>query len=72
MHGDPHFCSGRSLSFLILFIITKKILYLGSFNCFAFTIQMGSNCYINTGVLDLEVAFLKANSTRMNDTLVAN
>ena len=32
-------------------------------NYFAFTIHMGSNCYINTGVRDLEVALFKANST---------
>ena len=56
----------RSLPFLIIPITTKKnkkILYVGSFNYFAFTIRMGSNCYINTGVRDLEeVAFFKANS----------
>ena len=27
---------------------------------------MGSNCYINTGMRDLEVALFKANSTRRN------
>ena len=65
MHGDPHFFFARSLPFLIIYIITKnrKILYVGSFNYFAFTIHMGSNCYINTGVHDLEVALFKANST---------
>ena len=31
----------------------------GSFNYSAFTIHMGSNCYINTGVRDLEVALFK-------------
>ena len=56
---------GRSLPFLILSIITKnkKIMSVGSFNYFAFTIHMGSNCYINTGVRDLEVALFKAIST---------
>ena len=36
---------------------------MGSFNYFVFTIHMGSNCYINTGAHDLEVALFKANST---------
>ena len=55
----------RSLPFLIISIIikNKKILCVGSCNYFAFTIQMGSNSYINTGVRDLEVALVKANST---------
>ena len=39
----------------------KKILYLGSFNYFSYTIQLGSNWYMDTGVRDLEVAFFKAN-----------
>ena len=69
MHGDPHFFFVRSLPFLILSIIpkNKKILCVGSFNYFAFTIHMqGLNCYIlNTGMRDLEVtvALFKANST---------
>ena len=53
---------GRSLSFLILSIILKnkkKNLYAGSFNCFSYTIQIGLNWYMNTGVRDLEVAFLR-------------
>ena len=50
----PTFFFGRSLPFLILSIITKKILYLGSFNYFAFTIHMESN----TGVRDLDVALV--------------
>ena len=63
MHGDPYLFFSRSLPFLILSIITKnkKILCVGSCNYFAFTIQIGSNCYINTGVRDLEVALFKAN-----------
>ena len=61
MHGDPHLFFGRSLPFLIIFIVTKnkKIMCVGSCNYFAFTIQMGSNCYINIGVRDLEVALFK-------------
>ena len=43
--------------------MNNKILCVGSCNYVAFTIQMGSNCYINTGVCDLEVALFKANST---------
>ena len=65
MHGDPHLFFGRSLPFLIISIISKnkKILCVGICNYFAITIQMGSNCYINAGVRDLEVALFKANST---------
>ena len=65
MLGDPHFFFGRSLPFLILSIIlkNKKNLYVGSFNYFSYTIQIGSNSYMDTGVRDLEVAFFKANST---------
>ena len=67
--GDPHFFFGRSLPFLILSIILKneKHLYVGSFNYFSYTIQIGSNWYIDTGVRDLEVACSKANSTFFND-----
>ena len=59
MVGDPHFLFGRSLPFLILSIIpkSKKNLYVGSFNYFSYTIQIGSNWYMDTGVRDLEVAF---------------
>ena len=65
MLGDPHFFFGRSLPFLILSIILKneKNLYVGSFNFFLYTIQIGSNWYMDTGVRELEVAFFKANST---------
>ena len=69
MLGDPHFFFGRSLPFLILSIIleNKKNLYVGSFNYFSCTIQIGSNWYIDTGVRDLEVTCFKANSTWIND-----
>ena len=65
MLGDPHFFFGRSLPFLILSIILKneKNLYMGNFNFFSNTIQIGSNWYMDTGVCDLEVASFKANST---------
>ena len=39
----------------------KKNLHVGSFNYFSYTIQIGSNWYMDTGVRDLEV--VKANST---------
>ena len=63
MYGDPHLFFGRSPPFPIISIITKnkKILWVGSCNYFAFTIHMVSNCYINTGVRDLEVALFKTN-----------
>ena len=69
MLGDPHFFFGGSLPFLILSIIIKKKknLYVGSFNYFSYTIQIGSNWYMDTGVRDLEVTFFKANSTWFND-----
>ena len=62
--GD-HFFFGRSLPFLILSITlkNKKDLYVGSFNYFSYIIQIESNWYLDTGVRDLEVAFVKANST---------
>ena len=41
----------------------EKNLYVGSFNFFSYTIQIGSICYMDTGVRDLKVAFFKANST---------
>ena len=65
MLGDPNFAFGRSLLCLILTIITKneKNLYVRSFNYFSYTIQIGSNGYMDTGVRDLEAAILKANST---------
>ena len=61
----PTFFFGRSLPFLILSIIlkNKKNLYVGSFNYFSYTIQIGSNWYMDTGLRDLEVACFKANST---------
>ena len=61
MLGDPHSFFGRSLLFLILSIIlkSKKNLYLGSFHHFSCTIRIGSNWYKDTGVRDLEVAFLR-------------
>ena len=57
--GDPRFFFGRSLPFLILSIIlkNKKNLYVGSFNYFSYTIQKGSNWYMDRGLRDLEVAF---------------
>ena len=59
----PIFFFGRSLPFLILSIILKKInkknLYVGSFDYFSYTIQIGSNwyMYLNRSVRDFEVAF---------------
>ena len=54
---------GRSLPFLTLFIIlkNKKNLCVGSFNYFSYTIEKGSNWYMDTGVRDLKVVFSKAN-----------
>ena len=41
----------------------QKNLYAVSFNYFSYTIQIGSNWYMDTGVRNLEVACFKANST---------
>ena len=34
-------------------------MYVGSFNYFSYTIQIGSNWYMDTGVRDLELALLR-------------
>ena len=65
MLGDPHFF-WQITSFSDSFQNTKKQkknLYVGSFNYFSYTIQIGSNWCMDTGVRDLEVACFKANST---------
>ena len=69
MLGDTHFFFGRSLPFLSLSIRlkNKKNLCMGSFNYFSYTIQIGSNWYMDTGECDLEVACFKADSTWVND-----
>ena len=36
---------------------------MGSFNYLSYTIKKGSNWYMDTGVRDLEVVFLKDNSS---------
>ena len=61
----PTFFFGRSLPFLIFSIIlkNKKNLCAGSFNYFLYTIQIGSNWYMDTSVCDLKIACFKANST---------
>ena len=45
----------------------QKNLCVGIFSHFSYTIQIGSNWYMDTGVCDLEVACFKANSTWIND-----
>ena len=63
MLGDPHFFFGRSLpdSDSDSFHYTKKQIksVRGKFNYFSYTIQIESNWYMDTGVGDLEVAFLR-------------
>ena len=49
------------------FAVVRFCLYVGSFNYFSYTIQIGSNWYMDTGARDLEVVYFKANSTRIND-----
>ena len=57
--GDPQIFFSRSLSFRIPFIIlkSKTNLYVGSFNYFSYTFQIGLNWYMDIGVRDLKVAF---------------
>ena len=40
---------------------------MGSFNYLSYTIQIGSNWYMDTGVRVLKVVCFKANSTWIND-----
>ena len=64
MLGEPHFfLLITSFSDFSIILKDKKNLYVGSFNYFSYTIQTGSNWYMDTGVRDLEVACFKANST---------
>ena len=65
MLGDLHFFFGRSLPFLILSIIlkNKKICAWEVLIISHNTSPIGSNCYLDTDVHDLEDAFFKANST---------
>ena len=66
MLGDPQFFGGADhflFSFFPLYLKTKKKSVRGKFNYFSYTIQTGSNWYMDTGVRDLEVACFKANST---------
>ena len=68
MLGDPHFFFRQITFFSDSFHYTKKQknLCVGSFNYFSYTIQIGWNWYMDTGVRDLEVACFKANSTWIN------
>ena len=64
MIGDPHSTFFRQISsFSDSFHCTKKQknLYVGSFNYFSYTVHIGSNWYMDTGVRVLEVVVLKAN-----------
>ena len=49
-------CYCASLVILSIILKNKKNLCVGSFNYFLYTIQIGSNWYMDTGVRDLEVA----------------
>ena len=60
MLGVPHFFFffNESLPFLILSIILKQNLDVGSFHgYFSYAIHKGSNWYMDRGERDLEVAF---------------
>ena len=56
MLGDPHFFFGNFFSIILK---NEKNLCVGSFNYFSYTIQIGSNWYMDTSVRDLEVEFLR-------------
>ena len=60
MLGDPTFFR-QITSFSDSFHCTKtkqKNMCVGSFNYFSYTVHIGSNLYMDTGVRDLEVAFV--------------
>ena len=58
---------GRSLSFLILSIILKtKKICTWEVNYSSYTIQIGSNWYMDTGVRDLEDVVFKTNFSWFN------
>ena len=61
MRGDPHFFFGRSLPFLILSIIlkSKKICMWEVLIISHILFKIGSNWCMDTGVRDLEAAFLR-------------
>ena len=64
MHGDPNFFYRRLLPFLIPSNVPKnKKQKIGAWEVLIFSSFRESNCYINTGVHDLEVALFKTNST---------
>ena len=67
---DPHFFFGRSLSFVILTIILKNKtnLCVGSFIIFLYTIQIGSNWYMDTGVRDLGPDYMRPVRTLTDKT----
>ena len=59
MLGDPQFFR-QITSFSDYFHYTNKTnMYMGKFNNFSYTFQIGSNWYMDKGVHDLEVAFLR-------------
>ena len=59
---DPHFFPQVTF-FSDSFHYTKKQknLYVGGFKYFSYTIQIGSNWYLDIGMRDLEVVVFKAN-----------
>ena len=61
MLGDPYFFFGRSLPFLTLFIIlkNKKICVWEVLIISHIILKKGSNWYMDTGVRDLKVVFLR-------------
>ena len=52
----PTFFFRQITSFSDSFHCPKKNLYVGSFNYFSYTIHLGPNWYMDSGVRDLEVA----------------
>ena len=62
MLGDSPLFFRQITSFFGSFHYTKKQkknLYVGRFDYFSYTIQIGSKWYMDTGVRGLEVAFLR-------------
>ena len=59
MHGEPILFVDKSLSLLVLCILSKnkKILNVRSFNSIAISTQIRSNFSMNVGIHDLQLSF---------------
>ena len=61
MLGDPHFFGADHFDSFPAIIQKNKKICAWEVNYFSYTIQIGSNWYMDTGVRDLEDVVYKAN-----------